>query len=71
MIAMIHFLRNLFRPAPIVVQTYKTRKTDLEAKRRAKTAQLCRELNWKEFPLRPPAYDPNERVTIAAFGEDN
>lgn len=60
-----NFITRWFRPAPVVVQTYKTRKTDLEAKYRATTMRLCREMGWKSFPFRPPAYDPNEIVTIA------
>lgn len=61
---MIHFLSRLFSPRqPVVVNTFKRRTTDLERARFAKHMQLAKELK-RPFPLRPPAFDPNEVVEM-------
>jgi hypothetical protein len=61
-----HFLRALFRPAPVVVQTYKTRRTDLEAKRFDLHLRLAAETG-KPFPLRLH-YLEREIVSVAGEG---
>jgi hypothetical protein len=46
-----NFITRWLKPAPVVVQTYKTRKTDLEAKRFDLHLRLAAETG-KPFPLR-------------------
>jgi hypothetical protein len=61
-----NFITRWFRPAPVVVQTYKTRKTDLEAKRFDLHLRLAAETG-KPFPLRLH-YLEREIVSVADGG---
>jgi hypothetical protein len=46
---MIRFVLSLFRRRPVVVQTFKTQKTDFEKRREEKCQQLAKELgrDWR------------------------
>lgn len=61
---MIHFLRTLFRPAPVVVNTYKTKRTDLEKERIKTHLKLATEMG-KPDPLRIPDFE----FEAVKFGE--
>jgi len=51
MIRLLRYITRVFRRRPVVVNTYKVRRSNAEQKRRETTAQLAREMGMPN-PLR-------------------